>query len=156
MAILLVGVFEAESDLNRVITGLGELGFKMKDISMIGRNVKMLDDLSDLTGTMKPDTGTASSGLLGSLRIVVSGLEVLTEPVAAVGPIAIRAAGAGVGNGKEDSLAVSLHGLGIPEDDARNYEHQVELDRTLVLLECDEDQQEQITMLFKESRALNM
>lgn len=156
MAILMVGVFEAEADLYRVINGLGEIGFKMKDVSMIGRNVEMLEDLSNMTGTTNPDMGAASSGLLGSLRLVVSGLDVLTEPVAAVGPVTERVAGAGIGSGEEDSLAVSLNGLGIPEEDARNYERQVESDRTLVLLECDVEQQKQVEELFKQTGALNI
>ncbi|WP_054955070.1 general stress protein [Paenibacillus dakarensis] len=154
MAILMVGVFEAEADLYRSIKGLEELGFKKKDISMISRNVDVLKDLSDIAGTKNPETGPASTGLLGTLRTVVSGLDVLTEPVAAVGPVAQRAAGAGIGNGEENSLAVALSGLGIPQEDARAYESQVEADRFLVMLECDEEQQQEVEALFKETGAL--
>lgn len=156
MTILMVGVFEAEADLRRTVTGLEELGFKTKEISVIGRNVDMLEELSEMTGTKNPETGPASSGLLGSLRTVVSGLDVLTEPVAAAGPVAKRAAGAGIGNGEEDSLAVTLTGLGIPEEDARQYERQVEKDRLLVLLECDKGHRERVEELFKVNGALNV
>lgn len=156
MAILMVGIFEAEADLYRLLEGLETIGFKKEEISMIGRNIELLKDLSDTTGTQKPKTGTASTGLLGSLRMVLSGFDVLTEPVGAVGPVTQRVAGAGIGSGEEDSLAISLMGLGIPEDDASMYEKQVEADRTLILLECDKEQQKRVAELFEETGALNI
>ncbi|MFC7681604.1 general stress protein [Paenibacillus sp. GCM10028914] len=155
MAILMVGIYEAEADVYQLVKKLEELGFNTKEISLIGRRVEMLEDLSELAGTQNPDTGMASSGLLGSLRMVLSGFDVLTEPIAAVGPVAERAAGAGIGSKEPDSLAIALRGLGIPEEDAKSYERQVEADRMLLLLECDKDQQEQVADLFKETGALN-
>ena len=157
MALLMVGVFETEADLHRTITRLAEeTEIKAKDISLIGRDKKMMDNMSKEAGTKAPQTGPASSGIAGSLRHITSGLDVMAEPVTAAGPAALTAAGAGITGGKENSLAVSLTGYGIPKQDAIKYERHVEQDRMLLLLTCEREQQEKITAILSECGALNV
>ncbi|WP_160308947.1 hypothetical protein [Paenibacillus sp. DMB20] len=46
--------------------------------------------------------------------------------------------------------------LGIPEEDAGSYERQIEVGRTLLLLECKEMQRERVIEIFAKNGALNV
>ncbi|NMO94730.1 general stress protein [Paenibacillus lemnae] len=157
MAILMVGVFDAEGDLHRTVKQLEEAGINVKDISVVGRKVKQLKRLSQQTKLDEPETGPSSRIVIGLVRQMAAGLGVLSEPAVATGPAAKIMAGAGVGgHDTEFSLTRILTMTGIPEQEASKYEQQVEMDRTLILIACDPSQQNRVSTIFKDNGILNV
>ncbi|MFI2857539.1 general stress protein [Paenibacillus sp. JSM ZJ436] len=154
MNILMAGVFDSEADLYNTVRQLKEAGIQAEDISVVSRRVKMLEKLSQLTGTQPPQTGDSSKMVVGILREVAAGFQVLPEPAAVSGPAAERAAGAGIGGG-EDSLAKALAGMGIPEDEASWYEKQIEQDQVLVLLACEPAYRRRVSEIFNRNSVVN-
>lgn len=139
-----VGAYDTEMEAVEVIEDLQRQGYRNEEISVVSKDKKEVEQVTEETGTQAAEgaaAGAAAGGALGGLGGVLAGLGALAipgiGPIVAAGPIAAgltgAAAGAGVGG-----LTGALVGLGVPEDEARDYETQFKEGRILVLLEDDE------------------
>ncbi|MFD1705731.1 general stress protein [Siminovitchia sediminis] len=136
-----IGSYDTEQEAVTAIEQLKREGYNEEDISVISKNRQEVDDITEETDTKAPEgaaTGAATGGVLGGLGGVLAGLGTLAipgiGPVIAAGPIVAgltgAAAGAGVGG-----LAGALIGMGIPEDEARRYDDEVNQGKILVLVD---------------------
>ncbi|MEH7116654.1 general stress protein [Neobacillus vireti] len=137
----LVGVYDTENEVIEAVESLKRQGYATDDISVIGKNKDVVNDINDVTGTTTEKsamTGAATGGAVGGLLGLLAGVGALAipgiGPIVAAGPLAAAitgaAAGAGVGG-----LAGVLIGLGIPKEEADHYEGLVNEGKFLVVVE---------------------
>ncbi|CAH1059293.1 general stress protein [Paenibacillus pseudetheri] len=156
----IVGIFETEQEATRAIEGLHNQGFSNDEISVITRDRDELRHISDDTGTKAPEgvaTGAATGGVLGGVTGLLAGIGALAipgiGPILAAGPIVATLTGVAVGAGA-GGLVGGLIGLGIPEDEAKEYEGYVESGKILVLVD-DNGRGVQAHDVFRGNRSLN-
>ncbi len=156
----IVGVFETEQEASRAIEGLLSYGFPSKDISVITKDREDLESITADTGTKAPEgvaAGVATGGMLGGVTGLLAGIGALAipgiGPILAAGPIAATLAGLAVGAGA-GGMVGGLIGLGIPEEEAKDYENYVDKGKILVIVNA-EGRDREIYDVFRENRSLN-
>ncbi|MCL6601590.1 MAG: YsnF/AvaK domain-containing protein [Paenibacillus sp.] len=157
----IVGVFQTEHEASEAIQELKQHGFQADDISVVARNKKDVNAISEETGTKAPEgmaSGAATGGFLGGLTGLLAGIGALAipgiGPIIAAGPIAAALAGAAVGAGT-GGLVGGLIGLGIPEDEATSYDKHVEEGRILVMVDADNSKESEIYSVFRRHNSAN-
>ncbi|WP_426449507.1 YsnF/AvaK domain-containing protein [Paenibacillus sp. S-38] len=157
----IVGVFNTEEEAIRVIDQLKDQGYSADDISVVGKNRGGLDLIEDETGSKAEEgvaTGAAAGGMLGGVTGLLAGIGALAipgvGPIIAAGPIAAALTGAAVGAGA-GGIVGGLIGLGIPEDEARDYDAYVQEGKILVLVESDAVRDEHAFGTFRSNNSLN-
>ncbi|MDO7906436.1 YsnF/AvaK domain-containing protein [Paenibacillus sp. JX-17] len=157
----LVGVFNTETDASNAIENLKSQGFRTEDISVIAKDRKDVTAISEETGTKAPEglaSGAATGGILGGVAGLLAGIGALAipgiGPIIAAGPIAATLTGAAVGAGA-GGLVGGLIGFGIPEDEAKTYDNNVNEGKILVLVDGDESQRSRIYDAFRSNHAVN-
>lgn len=138
-----VGSYGTEMEAVEVIKDLQRQGYRDEDISVLSKDKRDVEHITEETGTQAGEgaaAGAATGGALGGLGGILAGLGALAipgiGPIVAAGPIAAGLAGAGVGG-----IAGALVGLGVPEEEAKSYEAQFKEGRILILLEDDKTNQ---------------
>ncbi len=161
MAQKIVGVFASDQDASNAIRDLQRLGYDSNDISVIGKNKDDINSIHDETGTKAPEgiaSGAATGGILGGVAGLLAGLGALAipgiGPIIAAGPIAATLTGAAVGAGA-GGLVGGLVGLGIPEDEAEEYNSFVKHGRILVMVDATDAQEGQVYQVFRDHHSLN-
>lgn len=156
-----VGVFESEQEALRAIEQLQERGYRNDEISVITRSKDEMKAIESETGTKAPEgvaAGAATGGVLGGLAGLFAGIGALAipgiGPILAAGPIAATLTGAAVGAGA-GGLVGGLVGLGIPEDEAQEYERNLNEGRILVLVDEKTTREREIYGIFRDNRSLN-
>ncbi|WP_339290763.1 general stress protein [Paenibacillus sp. FSL W8-0187] len=141
----IVGVFRSEQEAAQAIEQLQQHGIPNDAISIIAKDKREADMIAEQTGTMAPEgvaAGAATGGILGGTAGLLAGLGALAipgiGPILAAGPIAATLTGAAVGAGA-GGLVGGFIGLGIPEDEAKEYESYIEQGRILVLVDADQE-----------------
>lgn len=157
----IVGAFSTEQEATRAIEDLKQQGFGTEDISVIAKDRKEVSSINDETGTKAPEglaSGAATGGVLGGVTGLLAGLGALAipgiGPIVAAGPIAATLTGAAVGAGA-GGLVGGLIGLGIPEEEAEEYDEFVEEGRILVLVETDDERSNHVYETFRRNNTLN-
>ncbi|WP_017812107.1 MULTISPECIES: YsnF/AvaK domain-containing protein [Paenibacillus] len=157
----IVGVFSNESEASNAIQQLKDAGFSTDDISVVSKNRKDVKHISEETGTKAPEglaTGAATGGVVGGVAGLLAGLGLAAIPVfgpiMAAGPIAVTLAGAAAGAGA-GGLVGGLIGLGIPEDEAREYETNVNEGNILVMVDSAAGNRSRIYDIFRANNATN-
>jgi uncharacterized membrane protein len=157
----IVGVFQSEQEAVKAIESLKNQGYKSDEISIIARNKDDVAAVTDQTGTKAPEgvaTGAATGGLLGGAAGLLAGLGLLAipgvGPILAAGPIAAALTGAAVGAGA-GGLVGGLIGLGIPEDEARQYNNYVDQGNILVLVDSNSARDNHAYDTFRSNNSLN-
>lgn len=157
----IVGAFNTEQEATHAIEELKQQGFRSEDISVIAKDRKDVSTINDETGTKAPEglaSGAATGGVLGGVAGLLAGLGALAipgiGPILAAGPIAATLTGMAVGAGA-GGLVGGLIGLGIPEEEAKEYDEFVEEGRILVLVETDEDRSSNVYDIFRRNHTLN-
>lgn len=148
------GVFSDVATAEKVIHDLKNHGYKSKDISVFAHDKSKANVLEDEvnTGVTTNDEGrgknagkgasigAASGGVLGGLGGLVVGLGLLTIPgigqIAAAGPLAAALSGAAVAAGGGGIIG-ALVGLGMPEEQAKQYEEFLKNGKIIVLVETE-------------------
>jgi len=156
----IVGIFDTEHEATRAIEGLQNQGFTNQEISVITRDRDEMRSISDETGTMAPEgvaTGAATGGVLGGVTGLLAGIGALAipgiGPILAAGPIVATLTGAAIGAGA-GGLVGGLIGLGIPEDEAKEYEGYVDNGKILVLVD-DNGRGDDVYDIFRSNSSLN-
>ncbi|MGO4532855.1 general stress protein [Paenibacillus sp. 2TAF8] len=137
----IVGVFNTEREASQAIESLKAEGFTSDEISVVTQDRDELKAIREETGTKAPEgvaAGAATGGVLGGVAGLLAGIGALAVPgigpILAAGPIAAAFTGAAVGAGA-GGLVGGLVGLGIPEEDAREYEEYVQNGKILLLVD---------------------
>jgi uncharacterized membrane protein len=157
-----VGVFQTEEDAIDAIKELRDQGYNEDDISVIAKDKKEVNHIYEETGSKATEgaaAGMATGGILGGLGGLLLGAGALAipgiGPIVAAGPIAAALGGAAVGAGA-GGIVGALVGLGIPEDEAKEYQKSVEEGDILVLVDANEtDRHRQVNDTFRTYRSTN-
>lgn len=127
----IVGLVETYADAERLVTQLHDAGFTNQDISAIVPDTIGATDAAreqNVRAAEGTAAGAAAGGTLGGALGLLAGIGALAVPgigpLLAVGPIlsAIGGVAAGAAMG---GVAGGLVGMGLPEHDAKGYEHKV-------------------------------
>ncbi|MTD29554.1 general stress protein [Planomicrobium sp. YIM 101495] len=138
-----VGSYGTEREAIEVIEDLKRQGYASEDISVLSKDKRESEAISEETNTNVGEgaaAGALTGGALGGVGGVLAGIGALAipgiGPIVAAGPIVAgltgAAAGAGIGG-----LAGALIGMGIPEDEAERYERSFNEGEILVLVDDD-------------------
>ncbi|MDT3426341.1 putative membrane protein [Paenibacillus forsythiae] len=156
----IIGIFDTEREATKAIQELQGRGIRNEDISVVTKDRDDLRTITDETETMAPEgvaTGAATGGVVGGIAGLLAGIGALAipgiGPIIAAGPIAGALTGAAVGAGA-GGLVGGLVGLGIPEEEAREYEGYVDQGKILVLVD-DSGRNSEISDIFRNNRSLN-
>ncbi|WP_164215742.1 general stress protein [Virgibacillus sp. YIM 98842] len=159
------GVFSDVATTEKVIHELKDQGYSSKDISVFAHDKSKADVVEDETnmGVTTDDEGrgknagkgagigAASGGVLGALGGLVVGLGLLTIPgigqIAAAGPLAAALTGAAVAAGGGGIIG-ALVGLGMPEEQAKQYESFLKNGKIIVLVEADNENEHRVYDTF--------
>ncbi|AJY74619.1 general stress protein [Paenibacillus beijingensis] len=161
MARRLVGVFEQEQQAVDAIEDLKRHGYSPSDISIVTRDRDRLSAMSEETGSMAPEgmaAGVTTGGIAGGALGLLAGLGALAipgiGPILAAGPIAAALSGAVAGAGAL-GLVGGLVGLGIPQQEAEEYEGHIKNDRILVMVQADESEAAAVSGILRRHESLN-
>lgn len=157
-----IGVFSSRRDAVDALNELNSSGFSMNKVSIIARDADKQDDIAgvDVSGSLRDSsashvgnkadegatTGAVTGGALGGLGGLLVGLGALAIP--GVGPVMLAGAGAtalataltgGAIGAAAGGLLGALAGLGIPEEQARNYNDRVTRGEYLVMVDGTDD-----------------
>lgn len=156
----IVGVFNTEREASNAIEELKSQGFSTDEISVITKDREELRNITEETDTKAPEgvaAGATTGGVLGGAAGLLAGIGALAipgiGPILAAGPIAATITGAAVGAGAGGLLG-GLIGMGIPEEEATEYEGYVNNGKILVLVE-DDDRYDNVYGIFRNNRTLN-
>lgn len=136
-----IGVYDNVDDAIRAVEELKAQGYDREDISLVAKDRDEVKAVNAETGTKAEEglaAGAAAGGLLGGATGLLAGVGALAipgiGPILAAGPIAAALTGAAVGAGT-GGLAGALIGMGIPEDEANQYERDIKDGKLIVLLD---------------------
>lgn len=133
----IVGVFHDRANATAAVRDLRDAGFDESQIGVISRHETKRTGLeNDPTGT-RWEEGTGIGAAAGAATGLGLGVAVAAGLIPAVGPVIaggtlmalLASAGAGAATG---TVVGGLIGLGIPEDEAADYQTEVTAGRTLV------------------------
>lgn len=157
----IVGIFHNEYEASQAIEELKSRGFLTEDISVIARNRRDAEAISEQTGSKAPEgaaSGAATGGVLGGVTGLLAGIGALAipgiGPIIAAGPIAATLAGAAAGAGT-GGLVGGLIGLGIPENEAESYDNYVDEGRILVMVDADNARANDVYTVFRKHNSVN-
>jgi hypothetical protein len=136
-----VGVYKSEQEAIAAVEDLETQGYATRDISIMGRDSREVDTVTEETDTEVVDgitTGALTGGALGGLTGLLAGAGALAipgiGPIVAAGPIAAVLTGAVTGAGV-GGLTGALVGIGIPKEEAKYYSNSVKEGKILVLVD---------------------
>jgi uncharacterized membrane protein len=157
----IVGVFHTEQEAIKAIEDLKQQGYSSDDISIIAKNHDHIDNVEEETGTKAADglaTGAATGGVLGGVTGLLAGIGALAipgiGPFLAAGPIVATLTGAAIGAGA-GGLVGGLVGMGMTEDEARQYDTYVNEGNILVLVDADANRRDMVHSTFRTNNSLN-
>jgi len=141
-----VGVFADRLQAERAIQALERVGFTDQQIGFIRRGEQPAGEAKADTGT-KVAAGVGSGGVIGGL--LGAGAALLIPgfgPAIAGGILAATLGGAMIG-AAAGGIIGALTNMGVPEEEARYYQSEVEAGRMLVTVKTDQRQQEAMNIL---------
>jgi hypothetical protein len=138
-----VGVFATRAAADKAIAELKKAGYRDDQIGLVAKNTSGKTVKRDGSGAQETNAGEgaaigAAAGAVGGAAVgagILAGVIPVIGPVLAIGTlgtILLNAAGGAAIAG----VAGALVGWGIPEEDAKFYESQVQAGRYLVTVEC--------------------
>lgn len=151
-----VGLFHDQHMAERAIRTLKNQGFAEDQIGVLMRDLERQQELAEHTGTKAEEgaaTGAVGGGVLGGVLGLLAGVGALAipgiGPIVAGGAIASTLAGAGIG-AAAGGLLGALVGMGIPEEEARHFEHGIREGGILVTVQAGERSAEAVEILRAE------
>lgn len=169
MARVLLGVFDERSYAQDAISEFKSFGLNPKDISIMMKDISQAEDMASDTGTNIAGgviSGATTGGILGGIAGLLVGIGAVTIPgmgaILIGGPLAAAlgltgAAATAVSGAATGALAGgivgALIGLGVPEEDAREYEERIKAGAILLAVPSPEDKEEEVRAIFEEHGA---
>jgi uncharacterized protein (TIGR02271 family) len=147
-----IGIFHNENDAQAAVHGLIERGFTRDDIGYISRDRRegavRGNERADIDRGGKTSGAAAGAGVgaaIGGVGGLLAGLAGLAipgiGPLLAAGPIAAALGGAGVGavaGGVTGGIIGALTDMGVPENEAKEYEEGVRRGGTLLTVRAED------------------
>lgn len=153
---VLVGIFESVHEANNVIIRLKEIGYREDDITVLAKDKEKMDRLEGDTDNM--GTGAAIGGTIGGIAAALPALGLLAipgiGPILAAGPLAVILGGV-VAGGVAGGLIGAFTKMGIDEVDAKNYEHQLNEGKIIVLVENRENMRDEVFNTYRQNNNFN-
>ena len=153
---VLVGIFETVHEANNVILRLKEIGYREGDITVLAKDKERMDRLEGDTDKM--GAGAAIGGTIGGIAAALPALGLLAipgiGPILAAGPLAVILGGV-VAGGVAGGLIGAFTKMGIDEVDARNYEHQLNQGKIIVLVENRENMRDEVFNTYRQNNNFN-
>lgn len=158
----LVGLFNTEREAINVVNRLKEIGYQEDEITVVAKDkdkMEHLDDTMDTNTKTEGDgsavgTGAVIGGALGGIAAALPALGLLAipgiGPLLAAGPIAAIVGGV-VAGGVAGGLVGGLVELGVSEEDAKKYEHQIEQGKILILVENKENYRNDVNNTYRQN-----
>jgi uncharacterized protein (TIGR02271 family) len=150
-----VGLFHSQADAERAIQRLKDAGFSQDEIGVAMKDRQQQQDLIEGTGTQAAEgaaAGAIGGGVLGGVIGLLAGVGALAipgvGPIIAGGTLASTLAGAGIG-AAAGGLLGALVGMGVPEEDARHFDHGFRAGGTLVTVNAGDRVEEAQTCLYE-------
>ncbi|MDO6848227.1 general stress protein [Priestia megaterium] len=134
-----VGIYETEQEAIHAVESLKQEGYASEEISIIGKHkkIKKVQKETNLKAEGAA-TGALAGGTLGSLSGILAGAGALAipgiGPIVAAGPIVATLTGAAAG-ASVGGLSGILVGMGIPKQQAEEYNDSVKEGSLLVLVD---------------------
>ncbi|MEA5565296.1 general stress protein [Anabaena sp. UHCC 0399] len=156
-----IGTFRNKQEAERALHELKNSGFSMDRVSILAKNTDRNEQIAGAEVRDRGDTeaqegagiGATTGAVLGGLGGLLVGLEALlipgVGPFLAAGTIATTLAGAGIG-AAAGGIVGALTGMGIPEEDARNYSDRVSQGEYLVIIEGTEAEVEHAERILRD------
>ena len=137
---VVVGVFPTRMDAEKALDALRDAGFAGEDVSLLTQHPdQVVVPDREPTAADAATAGAFAGGLTGAFAgWLIGGASLLIPgvgPFVAAGAIATALTGAALGAGI-GAIGGALTGLGIPEEEARWYEQQVQRGSTLVTVDA--------------------
>lgn len=145
------GVFTTRAAAEQAIAQLKAAGYRDDQIGLVGKDPSGKTVRSGREAAGHAGEGAAAGAAAGAVAgaatvagvgaAVMMGVIPVVGPILALGPLAVtllNAAGGAAGGAAIGSIAGALIGWGVPEEDAKYYEQQVQAGRYLVTVECGE------------------
>lgn len=132
-----VGVFKTREAADKAIADLRAAGYRDDQIGLVGKNAKGKTVRTDGPGETNAGEGVVIGAVAGAAGGAAIGVGILAGVIPVIGPVlAIGTLGTillnAAGGAAIASLAGGLIGWGIPEEDAKYYEGEVNEGRYLV------------------------
>ncbi|SMP70657.1 general stress protein [Anoxynatronum buryatiense] len=162
---VMVGIFETENEIINVVKQLTEMGYQEDEITVVAKDKEQMEHLDNTTdtktkthgGAEKAGTGAVVGGTVGGIAAALPALGLLAipgiGPFLAMGPIAGILGGV-VAGGVAGGLVGGLVQLGVREEDAKEYERQIEQGKILILVENKENWRDQVNTSFSQNNNL--
>lgn len=151
----IVGIFTSKEQAERAAGQLRQEGFD-REISLVRKgdeqNKQKDEGIMNMGTTDSVTDGAATGATWGALGGLALGAGALTVPgfgpLLAAGPIAAALSGAAAGG-----LGGALVDMGIPETESREYENEVKQGKTLIAVECGDNQVKKAKDILEKSGA---
>jgi hypothetical protein len=136
-----VGVFATREAAERAVADLRKAGYRDDQIGLVARDARGNTVRTDGAGDTYAEEGAAVGAAAGAGALALGSLAVSFGVIPVIGPIlamgqlaaALVSAGAGAAAG---GIAGALIGWGIPEEDAKYYEGEVNAGRYVVTVDA--------------------
>ncbi len=139
MANTILGIFDDPIDARRTVETLRAGPLKLHDVSLVSRATESgaaINSADDVSAGEGAAVGAVWGGLVGLAALLIPGV----GPFIAFGALGAALTGAVTGAVVGGIAAALIDFSGIPEEDARGYEQQVHVGKTLVAVKArDED-----------------
>jgi len=137
MANTILGTFDDPIEARRAMDRLRDSSLKIDDISIVSRATESggpISNVDDVSAGEGAAVGAVWGGLVGLAALLIPGI----GPIVALGALGAALTGAGIGAVVGGITAALIDFSGIPEDEARAYESQVQAGKTLVAVKVAE------------------
>ena len=161
----LIGIFDTEHEAINVIKRLKEIGYREDDITVIAKDKEKMERIDDQTDVdtespgdgSKVGAGAAIGGAVGGLAAALPALGLLAipgiGPILAAGPIAVILGGA-VAGGVAGGLIGALTEMGVSDEDAKEYKHQIEQGKIIVMVENKGDLSDEVNNTYRQNNSI--
>jgi hypothetical protein len=135
-----VGVFETRAAADRAVADLKAAGYRDDQIGMVAKDARGKTVRTDGAGETNAEEGAAIGAVAGAAGGALVGAGIVAGVIPVIGPvlalgtlgtILVNAAGGAAAAG----IVGALVGWGIPEEDAKYYESEVQAGRYLVTVD---------------------
>ncbi|RUT36311.1 hypothetical protein EJP77_04795 [Paenibacillus zeisoli] len=155
MAKLIIGVFQTTQDTSIVVEELKKADFDEDKVSVLSRKITQMNKIAENTDLGDPKAGNGGKSVFGMLKNVTAQIEEEAVELIATGSAARKMAGTKVGKGTDDFI-VALVGVGIPREDARQYEEHLLQGHILVMVECEPEQADLVANIFTQHHVVGI
>lgn len=159
-----VGMYDRLDQARAAVHDLEAAGVRQDRISILGpgdadKDATTTHETTDTYGKEGAGAGATAGAVLGGGAGLLASLGLIAipgiGPVLAAGAIVATLTGAGIGAGA-GALIGGLIGLGIPEEDAENYEEGLRRGHSVVLVQADDNQANDVADILDRHDAIDV